>query len=218
MGGGGKFFHNGVKSESLNQTDYYKVFESFGYTIAHDASSLSNLTDSNAPLLGIFALGTMNVWMDRVLLKDNLIGKQQHPSGNGNDALEQPSLPEMTLAALEVLNKRSEDGFFLMVEAASVDKMNHQLDTNRALADLLEMDHTLGAVTKWLKTNHLDKDTLVMFTCDHGHGFEVYGTVDTEYFNKQNYEQENNIDMRDAIGTYDHGGWPSKPFYILMLT
>lgn len=44
---------------------------------------------------------------------------------SGKDALgsDQPGLSDMTIAALEVLKKRGgKDGFFMMSEAASVDK------------------------------------------------------------------------------------------------
>lgn len=56
---------------------------------------------------------------------NNTVGNGAAPDLSGKDALgtEQPGLDDMTLKSLEVLTKRGgDDGFFLMVEAASVDK------------------------------------------------------------------------------------------------
>lgn len=63
--------------------------------------------------------------MERNILVNNTVGNGAAPDLSGNDALgsDQPGLTDMTLKALEVLKKRGgDDGFFLMSEAASVDK------------------------------------------------------------------------------------------------
>lgn len=64
-------------------------------------------------------------WMERNILVNNTVGNGAAPDLSGKDALgsDQPGLTDMTLKALEVLKKRGgDDGFFLMSEAASVDK------------------------------------------------------------------------------------------------
>lgn len=64
-------------------------------------------------------------WFERNLYVNNTVGNKAHPDLSGKDALgsDQPGLSDMTLAALEVLKKRGgKDGFFMMSEAASVDK------------------------------------------------------------------------------------------------
>lgn len=63
--------------------------------------------------------------MERNILVNNTVGNGAAPDLSGKDALgsDQPGLTDMTLKALEVLKKRGgDDGFFLMSEAASVDK------------------------------------------------------------------------------------------------
>ncbi|KAJ3091556.1 hypothetical protein HK102_000095 [Quaeritorhiza haematococci] len=211
LGGGGKYFHGKTGGASLNKTDYYQLFQQAGYTVLHDRTSLVNYND-NKPLLGIFHQTHLNVWMDRTLKKENLQGLKSDPTGTGGDALDQPSLIDMTMKALDVLKARSNgNGFFLMVEAASVDKQNHLLDTQRAMADLLEMDQNIGAIQEWLKRNGEEDDTLLIFTADHGHGFDVYGTVDTKLFNEGALDDELGLqkDKRAAIGVYEFGGWPT---------
>lgn len=62
----------------------------------------------------------------------------------------------MTIKALEVLQKRGgDDGFFLMSEAASVDKQLHPLDFTRAWGELIELDVTVKKTVQWLKVNIL---------------------------------------------------------------
>lgn len=77
----------------------------------------------------------------------------------------------MTLKAIEVLSTRSkangDSGFILMSEAASIDKMFHVMDYERALGELLELDDTLGKTLAYLEEiGELDR-TLVILTADH---------------------------------------------------
>jgi alkaline phosphatase len=51
-----------------------------------------------------------------------------------------------------------------MVEAASIDKQAHNMDTERFILDTLEMDRSVKVALDFLATN---PDTLVMVTADH---------------------------------------------------
>jgi alkaline phosphatase len=78
----------------------------------------------------------------------------------------------MTLKAIDILHTRGgKNGFFLMSEAASIDKQMHTLDYDRALGDLLELDDTVRATIKKLKELGILDDTLIVVSADHGHGF-----------------------------------------------
>lgn len=48
-------------------------------------------------------------------------------------------------------------------------------------------------------------ETLIVVTADHGHGYEVYGTVDIETFNAA----ENDAGRRNAIQIYGDAGFPT---------
>ncbi|KAI1310536.1 hypothetical protein EDD11_003708 [Mortierella claussenii] len=208
LGGGGKYFHNKTGGKSLNGTDYYAAYsKEKGYKVVNDKDSLLKYKGSD-PLLGIFHATNMDVWMDRNVYKNNLNKAGTEPTGTGAAALNQPNLDEMVVKGLEVLDKRHrKEGWFMMAEAASVDKMMHPLDYDRALADLLELDKTIGKTKEWLKRNKLDKDTLILVTADHAHSFDVYGSVDTQYFNS--FADNEEIEKRNSIGTYENSGWPS---------
>lgn len=109
----------------------------------------------------------------------------------------------MTLKAVEILHSRHpEAGFFLMSEAASIDKQMHALDYDRALGELLELDDTIKATLAYLEEIGELDDTLVVVTADHGHGFDVMGNVDTKWLN----EKEDPRDKRKSIGIYEQSG------------
>ncbi|KAF9925208.1 hypothetical protein FBU30_004966 [Linnemannia zychae] len=208
FGGGGKFFHSKSGGESLNGTDYYAAYSNErGYKIVHNRTSLLNY-NGKGPLLGIFHSDSMDTWLDRNVYKENLKKDPSDPTGSGLPALDQPNLDEMVIKGLEILdNGYREEGWFMMAEAALIDDKMHSLDYNRGLGDLLELDKTIGKTKEWLKRNNLDKDTLVLVTADHTHSFDVYGSVDTQYFNSFSDSEE--LEKKNAIGVYENAGWPS---------
>jgi len=151
----------------------------------------------------------MAKWLDRNVYPTNLRNQKNSPDGSKGDAVNQPGLKEMTLKAIDILHTRARNetdvnaqGWFLMSEAASIDKQMHTLDYDRALGELLELDDTVKASMEHLQALGELRDTLVIVTADHGHGFDVFGSVDTQYLNAQN----NDRDKRDAIGVYQNAG------------
>jgi alkaline phosphatase len=194
MGGDGRYMlpedvAGGRRTDGRNLFDEY---EAAGYTVVTTAEELASAMSEGAPekLLGMFHSGDMNVWLDRNVYTDNL-----------GDFPDQPGVVEMTLSALDVLSQ-NENGFYLMVESGSVDKQLHPLDQERALSDLIEFDNAVGAAIEWAAANA--PDTLIVVTADHGHGYEVYGTVNTEVFNSA----EDDAGKRAAIRIYDRAGFP----------
>lgn len=109
---------------------------------------------------------------------------------------DQPTLVEMTEAALGVLQNRDE-GFFLMVEGASIDKMEHPLDGPRAIYDTIELDQAIGAAKRWAGDRG---DTLIVITADHNHFMSIVGTHD---------RREDLTPDRQGNGVYADAGFPS---------
>lgn len=170
FGGGAEQFYPG--EESYQGKDYYKEFASKNYTISLNKTSLL-AADPSKKALGVFCQGDLPVWLDRSIYRENLNNFRNDPAGGNDSALDLPGLKEMTLKAVEILHNRgSQNGFFLMSEAASVDKQMHALDYDRALGDLLELDDTVRATIEKLRELGIDQDTLVLVSADHGHGFE----------------------------------------------
>lgn len=199
LGGGAEQFNPGRRS--YRGQDYYKLFADKGYNVVQNNTALSN-TPNNEKTLGIFSTSNLPVWLDRNVYRQNLNTKNS-PDGKGGNATDVPGLKEMTLKAIDILAARhSKEGFFLMSEAASIDKQMHTLDYDRALGDLLELDDTVKATMAKLEQLGNKKETLVLVTSDHGHGFDVAGSVDTKYLNEQEVERE----KRNAVGTYEESG------------
>ncbi|KAJ5802940.1 uncharacterized protein N7503_005390 [Penicillium pulvis] len=197
LGAGAEDF---IKSEETR--DYYKLFAEKGYNVAWNNTALENAPNDER-LLGVFAKENLPTWLDRNVYQSNLYNQSNYPDGSGRDADDLPGLKEMTLKAVDVLDKRHrKDGWFLMSEAASIDKQMHTLDYDRSLGELLELDDTVRAIIEKLeKLGELD-DTLIIITADHGHGFDVTGSVDTEYMEAQTDDRS----KRNAVGYYDNSG------------
>ncbi|KAI1370400.1 alkaline phosphatase-like protein [Hypoxylon crocopeplum] len=200
FGGGAEQFYPG--SGTYEGKDYYEAFENAGYEISMNKTSLLELRNSSKAL-GIFCQLHFPVWLDRNVYTENLATFKNEPLGSKNPALDLPGLKEMTLKAIDILHTRGGDnGFFLMSEGASIDKQMHALDYDRALGDLLELDDTVRATIAHLKEIGELESTLILVTADHGHGFDVYGGIDTKYLS----EQKTDRDKRSAVGTYELSG------------
>ncbi|GAB95706.1 alkaline phosphatase [Kineosphaera limosa] len=129
----------------------------------------------------------MSVYVDREITKDPKSLKEFK---------DQPTLMEMTKAALSVLEKKK-DGFFLVVEGASIDKMEHPLDGPRAVFDCIELDQAVGIAKEWAKKHG---DTLIVVTADHNHSMSIVGTHD---------RRENPNPDREGNGVYGDAGFPN---------
>ncbi|KAF2007475.1 alkaline phosphatase-like protein [Amniculicola lignicola CBS 123094] len=202
FGGGAENFYNSkLGGKTYKDQDYFDLFAKKGYQLVTSKTQLA-AAKTDKKTLGVFTTSNMAKWLDRNIYQDNL-KLSLSPSGDKTSALDQPGLKEMTIKAIDILAKRSGDkGFFLMSEAASIDKMMHVLDYDRALGELLELDDTIKATIAHLKKINKFKETLILVTADHGHGFDVMGSVDTKYLAAQNVDRK----KRDAVGTYQNSG------------
>ncbi|EEH06750.1 alkaline phosphatase [Histoplasma capsulatum G186AR] len=199
FGGGAEDF---LPERAYLGQNYYKLFAEKGYSVSWNKTALAEAPNTEKAL-GVFSTSVMAKWLDRNIYTDNLKNKKNYPDGSDKDADDQPGLKDMTLKAIDILTTRScNDGFFLMSEAASIDKQMHVLDYDRALGELLELDDTIRATIEKLRSMKKLDETLILVTADHGHGFDVMGTVDTEYLNAQDTDRA----KRDAIGVYEASG------------
>lgn len=189
FGGGSAYFlgKDIPGSKRKDDKDYIAEFKNAGYALATDKTELAAAAASNQEkLLGLFHTGNMDVALDREFLKKGTVDKFPN----------QPGLVDMTRAALDKLSKNP-DGFFLMVEAASVDKMSHPLDWDRALVETIEFDKAVAVARDFAEKN---PDTMIVVTGDHTHGVAIIGTVD---------DDKPGTEMREKVGTYDNAGFPN---------
>lgn len=151
----------GVPAGLVDPTrDLIADFGTAGFVYAPDKTTMQSLASASGTnkLLGLFNNGNMDVALDKV-------SHRRGGAAVGNVATypDQPLLEEMTSAALTVL-KRNPQGFVLMVEAASIDKQAHNMDTERWILDTVEMDR---AVQVCLDFQVANPDTLIIVTADH---------------------------------------------------
>ena len=126
-----------------------------GYNIAFNQQQLASINDGK--VLGLFANSGM---------ENGIAYSACKKVANCSE----PSLREMTLAALEILSK-NEQGFFLMIEGGQIDWAGHVNDAGWMLHELLKFDEAVNAVYEWVKDRN---DTLLVVTADHetgGFGF-----------------------------------------------
>lgn len=84
------------------------------------------------------------------------------------DIAENPSLAEMTSAALHVLQARQQP-FWLMVEAGDVDWANHDNNLDNSIGAVHSGDAAVRTITRWVERHSNWNDSLVIVTADHGH-------------------------------------------------
>jgi len=84
------------------------------------------------------------------------------------DLLENPTLAEMTGAALDVLAARGR-GFWLLVESGDVDWAAHDGNIDNTIGAVLSGDEAVKVVTDWVEANSDWNESLLIVTADHGH-------------------------------------------------
>jgi alkaline phosphatase len=87
------------------------------------------------------------------------------------DLAENPTLAEMTVAALTVLS--ASDRFWLMVEPGDVDWANHDNNIDNAIGAVFSGDAAVRAITDWVEAHSNWNDALLIVTADHGHYLHV---------------------------------------------
>lgn len=89
-----------------------------------------------------------------------------------------PTIEEMTKKAIDILSA-DEDGFFLMVEGACIDKFSHSNDFDGCTMSVVEFDKAVGAALDFAEE---DGETLVVVTADHETGGIKYNEKTDEYY------------------------------------
>lgn len=123
-----------------------------GYNVVDSRAEL--LKPLRAPLLGLFNRDHLTLEIDR-------------------DPKEEPSLVEMTRAALDVL-KRDPDGFFVMIEGSRIDHAEHDNDAGDTVREMRAFDDAVGAAVAFARR---DGQTLVVVTADHETGGLTIGRM-----------------------------------------
>ena len=174
LGGGSRHFTRAAPEGSPHAT-LLESFVAAGYehltTASEVAALMSSGTAPPARLLGLFHPTHMNVAFDK--LGQGRYSDELADSANA-DRRDQPMLDDLARLALASLSAHSPDGFYLMIEGASIDKQAHAADADRAIWDTIEFDRAVGVALEFAERTNTDDDpdneTLVIVASDHETG------------------------------------------------
>jgi alkaline phosphatase len=191
LGGGSAYFYpqSSKGSKRKDENNLVETFKADGYQVALTKQELIAAAENKntKKLFGVFHPDNMDGSLDRLFLKKNTVS--QYPN--------QPDLTEMTQSAIDVLS-RNPNGFFLMVEAALIDKFNHPLDWERAAFDTIMLSNAVQVAKDFAKTH---PDTLIIVTPDHTHSGSISGVV----------HDDKSGPLREKVGIYADAGYPNYP-------
>lgn len=161
-GGRSKFLPNNIRDEDgvrgqrmdgLNLIDEWRIQkESVGGVYVHDRDGLKGCDfEKTNFLMGLFASDHLDYHLDA-------------------DHDKQPTLDEMTVAAIKVLSK-NKNGFFLFVEGGRIDHAHHETKSRKALDETVELAGAVRVARELTRS----KETLIVTTSDHSHTMTISG-------------------------------------------
>jgi alkaline phosphatase len=148
LGGGTEYFSAATRKDKV---DVFGKFKAAGYRVVENRDALLDPTAiQSGPLLGVFHEDGLPYSLDW--------------ANNVQSQKEVPTLAEMTRQAIKRLSSNKK-GFVLQVEGGKVDWAAHANDVGGLIYDQIAFDEALAVAIDFAESN---KDTLVIFTTDHG--------------------------------------------------
>jgi alkaline phosphatase len=134
-------------SRRKDDSDLVAAFVKKRYQYASNKLELAQ--SQPGKILGLFALADMRFEIDR-------------------DKKVEPSLSDMTRAAIRHLHENNPNGFFLFVENENVDSAAHLTDVAALIQEYREFDRAVGLAYEFYKK--YPRETLILVTSDHETG------------------------------------------------
>jgi alkaline phosphatase len=180
--------------------DLIADFQTAGFSYAPDKTALDRLGVPDK-LLGLFSFSNMNVAFDKIQGRrgtSSVVADYGFP--------DQPMLDEMTETALKVLSKNPR-GFVAMIEAASIDKQAHLMDSDRWIEETVEFDRAIQVAKDFAQKN---PGTLVIVTADHEcSGAAIIGASTKSDADLRAAAGSGVPGLRNAVvGTYESASFP----------
>lgn len=173
FGGGGRTFSETAKAGEWQGKTLEEQAKLRGYQWVSDLNGMTAITEANQdkPVLGLFAQGNMPVrWKGpKATWHGNGEDKAISCEVNAERPATTPTLAQMTDKAIALLSK-DQNGFFLQVEGASIDKQDHAANPCGQIGETVDLDE---AVQKALEFARKDGNTLVIVTADHAHSSQI---------------------------------------------
>ena len=182
LGGGQKF----VSQTTADGISVSALAETSGFQVITQPAALT-ATDPAARLLGVFAEETLPVrwrgtggriaeptetsWLHQI---SDYLGQTTEPEPMSCEPNPEygdtPSIADMTEVALSHLAHSNSQGFFLMIESASIDKQSHKRNPCGSIGEIAQLEEALALATNFAKTH---PDTLIIVTADHAQAAQI---------------------------------------------
>ena len=173
LGGGAVFFDQKAKAGKWKNRPLTAQAKARGFAIVRNLAELEAVTgaDQQKPLLGLFAPNNMPVrWNGpRASYHGNIDQPPVTCTPNAARTADIPKLADMTRKAI-VLLKDKPKGFFLQVEGASIDKMDHAANPCGQIGETVDLDEAVQVALEFARA---DGHTLVIVTADHAHASQI---------------------------------------------
>ena len=149
MGGGRDQFLPMSQPGSLRKdnADVIGLFKEKGYTYVSNKKEL--METKGARVLGLFSMQEMSFELDR-------------------DKNVEPSVYDMTAAAIRILEAGNQRGFVVFIETENTDSAGHLTDIASTIQDFREFDRAVGLAYEFYRRH--PRETLILVTSDHETG------------------------------------------------
>nr|WP_275051185.1 alkaline phosphatase [Bifidobacterium pullorum] len=182
IGGGAKYLHQVVQGGEYKGMTVWDQAKAMGYeTVEKDVDALNALEYTGKPVLALMADGNLQTRFAPSVATKKDPAKDENPiqcavnpdwlgneNANGNSA----SLADMTSKAIDLLEaneKGKENGFFLQVEGASIDKQDHNANACGQIGETDDLDKAISAALGKVDLS----ETLIIVTADHAHTSQI---------------------------------------------
>ncbi|MEA1796881.1 alkaline phosphatase [Rhodococcus qingshengii] len=177
--GGAKSFAETAKAGDWQGKKLNEQAAARGYQLVKNAAEMNEVgkADQDAPVLGLFADGNMPVrWEGSVATRAGYLQPAETCVDNPKRTSDVPKLADMTQKAIDLL-KVNDNGFFLQVEGASIDKQDHAANACGQIGETVDLDEAVQKALEFAKT---DGETLVIVTADHAHTSQIVTNVSAD--------------------------------------
>ena len=174
IGGGAKYFNQ--LDENGNTLWQQAADRGFQTVKSGDVDGFKNLTYKDGqPVLALLGDGNLPTQFNPSVATKQDAAKDENPTVCTTNAKwlgnQGASLADFTGKALDLLqaSPKSEKGFFLQVEGASIDKQDHNANACGQIGETDDLDKAISAALKKVDLS----DTLIIVTADHAHTSQI---------------------------------------------
>ncbi|WP_219921818.1 alkaline phosphatase [Brevibacterium oceani] len=171
LGGGSASFEQKAVAGGWKDKTLREQAEERGYQLVNDSDSLEGVTEANqdSPVLGLFTEGSFPVrWEGPKATHGGGTEPAVKCKNNPERTADVPKLDQLTSKAVDLLD--NDEGFFLQVEGASIDKEDHAANPCGQIGETVDLDEAVKAALDFAKK---DGETLVVTTADHAHTSQI---------------------------------------------